>query len=105
MLFPVVTFFLAFSCENLITQASVSYKLENEFTYYELFNHIDCNHDKCIDSHELNTFMIKVGIPWRCRWPNKVIEYFEDGGGKKNHSQNCIGWQSFKNKIRNTYNK
>ena len=86
---------LSTACHDSLLNTVTAYKIENELTYYELFNQLDCNKDKCIDSDELNTFMRDIGIPWRCRWPNKVIKYFE----YENHS-NCIYWNSFKHKIR-----
>lgn len=91
------------SCEDTIINMVNSYKIENDFTYYELFNDIDCNDDKCIDYYELKTFMTKIGIPWRCRWPDKVIEYFsevkEENKGTLN---NCIQWASFRNNFKNS---
>lgn len=90
------------SCEETIINSVKAYKIENDLTYYELFNDIDCNDDKCIDYYEINTFMIKVGIPWRCRWPDKVIEYFsmvnEENKGTLNE---CIHWATFRNYFRN----
>ena len=55
-----------------------------------------------IDYYEINTFMIKVGIPWRCRWPDKVIEYFSEVNEKNKGTLNhCIHWSTFKNYFRN----
>lgn len=90
------------SCEYTIINSIKSYKIENGFTCYELFNDIDCNNDECIDYYEIKTFMIKVGIPWRCHWPNKVIEYFSEQSEAKNETETqCIQWSSFRSKIRN----
>lgn len=87
------------SCEDTIINMVKSYKIENDLTYYELFNDIDCNDNKCIDYYELKTFMTKVGIPWRCRWPDKVIEYFnEENNGILNQ---CIQWPTFRNNFKN----
>lgn len=90
------------SCEDTIIISVKYYKIENDLTYYELFNDIDCNDDKCIDYYELKTFMTKVGIPWRCRWPDKVIEYFSKADEANSETGiHCIQWSTFRNNFRN----
>ena len=87
------------SCEDVIVNSVKSYNIENDITYYELFQYIDCNNDKCIDYYELKTFMIKIEIPWRCRWPDKVIKYFINFGSGDTEAK-CISWSNFKNNFR-----
>ena len=82
------------SCEKIIINRVIEYKIENHMTSFEMFSRFDCNEDKCIDGDEINTLMKKVGVPWHCRWPNKVIKYFPESELKNQNE--CISWRSFK---------
>ena len=87
------------SCETIILNLATEYKLSNDMTNFEMFSQFDCNEDKCIDENEINSLMKKIGVPWHCRWPKKVIEYYiDDKKGKE-----CISWNDFKRNLNNIY--
>ena len=82
-------------CEETITKAFHFHLMESKKTHYELFQEFDCDKNNCIDSYEINKLLKEIGVPWSCRWPEKVIREFDTV-----NVNNCIEWQEFKIKLR-----
>lgn len=97
ILFLLTTTSIFDSYENDLFHITRTYMRARDMTYFEMFNKFDCNHDKYIDSTEMNTLLKDVGIPWSMRWPDKVIEYFEQDEVK----DSMISWDEFKVVLRN----
>ena len=70
---------------------------ELDHTPYEMFQQFDSNSNKCIDYDEMNTLLQKIKVSWKCRWVQKMIDYFD-----VLEKDNCIQWTEFKTVLRNT---
>lgn len=85
------------SCQQEITIKFNIFLNELDHTPYEMFQQFDSDSNKCIDYDEMNTLLQKIKVSWKCRWVQKMIDYFD-----VLEKDNCIQWTEFKIVLRNT---
>ena len=85
------------TCEQEITLKFNSFLNDLDNTPFEMFDRFDSDSNKCIDYYEMNTLLQKIKVSWKCRWVQKMIDYFD-----VIEKDNCIQWTEFKTVLRNT---
>jgi Ca2+-binding EF-hand superfamily protein len=85
------------TCQQEITIKFNSFLNDLDNTPFELFDRFDSDSNKCIDYYEMNTLLQKIKVSWKCRWVQKMIDYFD-----VIEKDNCIQWTEFKTVLRNT---
>ena len=86
-----------FHCEDEILLRFSAFIEEKQVhqTNYEVFNYFDADDNGCIDYNEMNSLLKKIGVSWKCRWVQTLINYFDVL--EKDH---CIDWNEFKYAMR-----
>ena len=60
------------ACHSTIEQNAKHFFEENT-DYEAVFKSSDSNNNKCLESNEVTQLLIKMDIPWRCRWTSQII--------------------------------